>query len=522
VRRLRKVLIWTHRYLGIVLSAFFLMWFLTGIGMIYARGMPRLTPEVRLARLSPLDLSRVHIPAADAAHAAGVPNTRRTTLLTVLDRPAYRFAGRESPTVFADNGEVMPEIDAAGASAVAARFMDVDASKIPEPTVVSEPDQWTLQTRLPVYKVAVQDASGTELYISPQTAEVVQLTTRGSRTLAWVSTIPHFMYFRSLRLNTPMWNRVVVWVSGFGCVLAVVGIIIGILHFKPSKPLRLSRLSAYIPYTGWMRWHYILGLIFGILTLTWVFSGLLSMEPWDWTTADNSLEEATREAFPAGPGDLQHYPLIDPIAWQSVMGNARVKEIELVALMDEPHYIVRSASGLPPVSGPPDGGHQPYYVMRGIDPDRWVIAAEGLRLRREPFSAETIYGRLRKALPDIPAKESAMLTQYDSYYYSRDYRAPLPVLRMKMADADSTWLYVDPEVSQVVGRVNRLNRVERWLYNALHNLDFPFLYYHRPLWDGVVIVLSLGGAAVSSIGLLLGMRRLARGIWRTATSWLTS
>jgi hypothetical protein len=35
-----------------------------------------------------------------------------------------------------------------------------------------------------------------------------------------------------------------------------------------------------------------------------------------------------------------------------------------------------------------------------------------------------------------------------------DRHAPLPVLRVKLADADKTWLYVDPQVGQVVGRVN--------------------------------------------------------------------
>jgi hypothetical protein len=66
----------------------------------------------------------------------------------------------------------------------------------------------------------------------------------------------------------------------------------------------------------------------------------------------------------------------------------------------------------------------------------------------------------------------------------------------------------------VVGHVNRLNRVERWLYNGLHNLDFPFLYYNRPLWDAIVIVLTAGGAVVSGIGLLLAIKRLRRAAWR--------
>jgi hypothetical protein len=514
------MLVWTHRYLGIVLSAFFLMWFLTGIGMIYSRGMPRLTPEVRLARMAPLELAKIRLSAAEAARANDIDSPRNTTLTTVLDRPAYRFGGRGSRTVFADTGEELQEIGASEARAVAAQFMAMPESSIPEATVIEEPDQWTLQTRLPVYKFTLNDASGTELYISPTSAEVVQLTTRKSRMLAWVSTIPHFLYFRSLRLNSSWWTSAVVWTAGLGCILALAGILVGILHFKPSPPFRLSRLSSFIPYTGWMRWHYTLGLVFGILTLTWVFSGLLSMEPWDWTTVDNSLEDATRRAFPSGPGNLEQYPPIDAAAWRTTLGDAQIKEIEFARLMEEPHYVVRSASALAPVPGPPDGGHQPYYVMRGVDPERWVIAAKGLEVRQKGFNAEGIRQRLKHALPDAQPVESVLLTDYDYYYYSRDRQAPLPVLRLKMADADSTWLYIDPAVAQVVGRVNRLNRVERWLYNGLHNLDFPFLYYNRPVWDGIVIALSLGGAAVSGIGLMLGLRRVGRNAWKTAGSWV--
>ena len=522
MRLLRKTLIWTHRYLGIVLSAVFLMWFLTGIGMIYARGMPRLTPEVRLARLLPLNFENVEISPAEAAEIAGAGNPGRLTLTTVLDRPAYQFSARGTRTVFADNGETLAELSASSARRVAAQFMDLPESQIPDAAILSEPDQWTLQNRFPIYKFEVRDDAGTHLYVSPQSAEVVQLTTRSSRWLAWVSTIPHFLYFRSLRLDVGIWNSVVVWAAGLGCIVAAAGIFLGILHFKPSKPLRVSRLSSYIPYRGWLRWHFALGLVFGVLTLTWVFSGLLSMEPWAWTNSDESLVEAGRRAFPEGFGDLSRFPSIDTQALRNVLKGAAAKEVEFASIVDEPHYIVRGASGMAPIPGTPDGGHQPYYVMRGVDPERWVIAANGMRLREEPFPTETIQGRLATALPDIAVVETTWLDSYDWYYYSRDGRAPLPVLRLKMADADSTWLYVDPQVNQIVGRVNRLNRVERWLYNGLHNLDFPFLYYNRPLWDGVVIVLSLGGAALSAIGVILGVRRVTRGVRKTATSMTAS
>src|SRR5262245_4602343 len=100
----RKTLILTHRYLGILLSLMFVMWFVTGIGMIYSRGMPRLTPQVRLSRLSPLDLNQVRFSPSEALEKANMerPNGR-VTLLTVDERPAYRFGN--AGTVFADTGE---------------------------------------------------------------------------------------------------------------------------------------------------------------------------------------------------------------------------------------------------------------------------------------------------------------------------------------------------------------------------------------------------------------------------------
>src|SRR5262249_61541751 len=107
----RKWLILSHRYLGIPLSFFFLMWFASGIAMIFARGMPSLTPELRLQRLPALDLSAVKLSPAAALEKAqfdGVPS--RAILLTILGRPAYRFSRRGSVTVFADNGDMFDQV----------------------------------------------------------------------------------------------------------------------------------------------------------------------------------------------------------------------------------------------------------------------------------------------------------------------------------------------------------------------------------------------------------------------------
>ena len=434
-------------------------------------------------------------------------------MLMVMDRPAYRFNAGGPVTVFADTGEVLSEIGPAEATTIASRFMKVSEDKVHYIDLITKPDQWTLTQgrQMPLHKLAVDDASGAEVYVSPASAEIVVLTTRASRTLAWVSTIPHWLYFAALRTNTELWSNIVVWSSGIGCILALLGIVLGVVQFRYRRPVKL-------PYSGLMKWHYALGLFFGVLTLTWVFSGMLSMEPWDWTQQDE-VGEGVDQAFTGGELDFSQFPTIDPAAWQQVFGERPIKEVQFARIQDEPYYIVRSAPDEAPLMGAPDGGHQPYYVSRNLDSERLVVSANPLAIRSEPFSSDSITNRLKAALPDVPIVESQLLTEYDSYYYSRDGEVPLPVLRVKFNDPAKTWVYIDPEISQVVAQVQRNNRIERWLYNGLHSLDFSFWYYKRPLWDIGVIILSLGGAALSGIGVIMGFKRAWRNVKRKVKSW---
>ncbi|HEU4690758.1 MAG TPA: hypothetical protein VFS23_20455, partial [Vicinamibacterales bacterium] len=129
---MRKYLILFHRYLGIALSLIFVSWFASGIAMLYARGMPRLTSDLRLERLAPVDVSAVRLSAADALERAELSDApSRITLLTVMDRPAYRFTARgESTTVFADTGDLLIDIDAAQAQTVAAAFVRLPEDRL--------------------------------------------------------------------------------------------------------------------------------------------------------------------------------------------------------------------------------------------------------------------------------------------------------------------------------------------------------------------------------------------------------
>ena len=162
-----KWLILSHRYLGLALGLLFVVWFASGIGMIYARGMPSLTEELRLERLKPLDLESVRVMPLEAAERAGLGDSLvSVTLLMVMDRPAYRVDGGGAATVFADTGESMPELGPARAREVASRFMDVASERVRYERLLTRADQWTVSEReqLPLHKLSIDDERGTQLY----------------------------------------------------------------------------------------------------------------------------------------------------------------------------------------------------------------------------------------------------------------------------------------------------------------------------------------------------------------------
>ncbi len=493
----RKGLILVHRYLGIVLSALVVMWFVTGIAMIYAGGMPQLTQSARLEHLPPLDLSQIRMSPAEAAEHGNMTRTPgRLVLTTIMGRPAYRFDTGPSSIVFADTGDLLENVGATDAMAIASRFMQLPEGALHHVGVLTEPDQWTIgqSDQMPLHKITVDDAAGTELYVSESLAEVSMRTTRGSRSLAWVSAIPHWFFLVELRRHDSVWRQSILWTAGLGTLLALLGIALAVTQFSPSSPFRFSRIGSYIPYAGLMRWHYITGVIFGVFTLTWAFSGVLSIEPFDWSTGGGSGAGVAR-VLTGGGLDVSHFPPIDRAAWDESLSGSALKQVEFLRIQGEP-----------------------YYLVRGVDPKPLLVEANPLRVRREPFSTESLMSRIEQGNPGVPIVESEMIGDYDSYYYSQNRDTPLPVLRVKFDDPDATWMYVDPGMSRVVGRFTRRVRLERWISTGLHTLDFSFWYYNRPLWDIGVIVLCFGGAVSSGIGLFVGFKRLKRGAQRMIRS----
>src|SRR5262245_46538546 len=140
---LRKLIILSHRYLGIAISLLVVMWFASGILMIYTGGMPVIEPQDRLDRLEALRTDELRLSVAEAAQRAGfdpeVGFDGRVVLLMVAGRPAYRFGGNE--TVFADNGQMLEDLAPEVAQATAARFLNTTPEKLHLTGTIRQVDQ---------------------------------------------------------------------------------------------------------------------------------------------------------------------------------------------------------------------------------------------------------------------------------------------------------------------------------------------------------------------------------------------
>ena len=236
----RRLLIYAHRWLGIAGSLLFVVWFVSGIVMMYA-GMPSLTTEERLSRAPMLDLSRARVGVREAAVRVGVA-PRRIVVGMLGERPVYRFTGAGGfTTVYADTGAALDGLDAAAAVAVARRFAPEHAATLQYDARLRDPDQWTLQSRayFPLHRVRLGDDADTVLYVSDRTGEPVMQTTRQTRRLGYAGAVLHWLYFRPLRANGALWSDLVIWLAGLGCVLCLSGLVWGLWRVASSKAYRL-------------------------------------------------------------------------------------------------------------------------------------------------------------------------------------------------------------------------------------------------------------------------------------------
>jgi hypothetical protein len=472
----RQLHLW-HRWLGICIGMLVLLWFGSGIVMMYVP-YPELTEPERRTWLAPLDPARVHV-RADAAWAKtalkGVPIDVR--LNTVAGRPAWHF-GHDGTwhSVWADTGAplVVDEwvaSSSARSAAPHARSLSFEAIDL---------DQWTfgsVRVHQPLLRVTADDDVGSVVYVSSRTGELVRDTTRGERAWNWVGAVVHWLYVTPLRKHNDAWRLTVMWASGVALLLAVTGMVVGIQRLRVGRRYAGGRMS---PYQGWKGWHHWLGLTGGALIITWLFSGWLSVGPFGFPSGAG-VSAQDRLAFAGGAFDR------DDLA------------VDAAALL-------RAHPGTLELEWRRVGGTL-YLSALGRSGRTLLRAQDGAAITMLP---QSLMQHAAHAIRPGAAMETTLLTEADDYYYSHHRDAAFPVLRARFLLSDAPVFYIDAVHGRLAGYVDRDSRWNRWLFNGMHQMDFAFLRA-RPVWDVVVIGLCTVGSALTLTGLVLGWRRLRKG-----------
>lgn len=180
-------LVLLHRWLGVAFCLLFAMWFATGIVMHFVP-FPSLTEAERFAGLAAVDSARVTIDPSTAVEASGIEDAARVRLIQRTDGPVYVVSGSSQlRTIRASDatGAAVKSPDIALAAArdhARRRGMDISRASIVE---LADYDQWSVPNGFdrhrPLFRVALNDAADTAVYVSSVTGEIVLDTTRSER-----------------------------------------------------------------------------------------------------------------------------------------------------------------------------------------------------------------------------------------------------------------------------------------------------------------------------------------------------
>lgn len=477
-----RLLFLAHRYLGIGVGVLMAMWCLSGFVMMYV-SYPALDGRTRLAHLEPIDWK--HCCRISDAVLGDTDPVLSFRIEMLAGRPVLDLRQRPESFELIDlsTGTRMEQVSAEQAARVAAAFAGGPALGAAPGAAARarlidsiDFDQWTLEGipsgDRPLYHFDLRDGRGGELYVSSSTGRAVQLTSRRERFWNWLGAVPHWLYFADLRHRAWLWSEVVIYTSLVGCFLAATGLYIGLRQLISRPEGRWS------PYRGFNLWHHLTGLFFGVFVLTWVLSGLLSMNPWGLMESSGAGAERAR------------------ISGAPITGMQLREALQRLATAAPPRAVSLQSAQL-------DG--RPFVIASDSDGSRRRLTTAGapapLSEAELRFIAATLHGE---------PEHVSLLRREDAYYYGVPGSAvELPVWRVLPRDGSGARYYVDPVSGTLIADIDRAAQQYRWWHDALHRMDFAAAIRGRPQWDVLMWILMGGATMVCVTGVYLAYRRLA-------------
>lgn len=463
-----------HKWLGVIMFPVFLIWCLSGFVMLF-HSFPYYDSEQLFYKQTNLN-SFTH----------NIETIQDTTLspsslsLQVLNNQAiYLYKGKNYT---ASNFSLIEKYTKENLDQQVEELYQDTILKV---EVMEDLDIWIpwkhLTTAFPIYKYYIDDDSKTQVYFSQKTGRIVQETTQKSRFFAYIGAIPHLFYYKWLKLKPDLYRQLIIILAIIGMIVCLSGIIMG--FYMSLKSWRRSyKISNYRKWS--YRWHHILGLFFGLLLFTFLFSGMLyTIQIPQWIISQK--RELNFHQIWNGK-ELKTKDYVLPIS--KILSDPRFTKIKKIEWkqIDE----------------------KPYYFLYKMFQEPIIIDAETNDSGRvKIFTPQEIESIFAKRFRDTIAYTTSFISETDGYY---NINKPLSVLRFELNDADNTWIYIDSNNPGFLPSLNKSQRIRRWLYHGLHTFDIPYLFKHQILRKSILIVVLLFLSIISITGSILGIKYIKR------------
>ena len=230
-----------------------------------------------------------------------------------------------------------------------------------------------------------------------------------------MSAVLHGLYFTPLRRHESFWLSFVTWTALVATVICGLGIAIGVWRFSLSGRFRLKRVPSHSPYSGWMKWHHYVGLVFRLFAGTWAFSGALSLDPSDFLLGTPATVNQ-RYAATGGPIDLQ--PLtVDRLQRVAsvVEGSFTLKELDFLQFLGEPYFIAYVPPS-PSESAP--WRNSDISATTSLAINREYVLVSALRPEQGAFTRfenDEMWDVATAAMPGASLRDAVWLDEYDAY-----------------------------------------------------------------------------------------------------------
>jgi len=475
--RSNRWLTWFHRWAGVVLCLLFAMWFASG-AVLHFVGFPALSNHDRHRGSADLSFEQVTISPVEALER--VSNAKDIRLLERDGHAAYLVQTGSGgwSAIGAQSGAPLPDVTVSEARDIAESFGSAQAVSATGPIFY---DQWIVHQHFdpfrPFYRIRLNDAEQTDLYVSARTGEVLQRTRFAERAWNWVGAVVHWIYFTPLRQSWSTWNQVVWWVSLVALISVAAGTWLGIVRMLANRAAGRAGLS---PFRGWMRWHHLIGLFASVIVITWMLSGWLSM--------DHGRVFSMGRATDAQEARLRGMTVSD------VAQAATVESLRRMAPAAE-------------------------ITLNAIDDRAFLTAYES----RTGAGRVVFLNDVANVLPQLP--DSVMLEGIKRVWPSATTTAPQAgadglyrhaesagedAEGFVVGDGAAVRTYVDQLSGRFLVVMDLSRRSYAWIYYGLHTLEFPGLIEHPALRTFLVLFLLALGFLSSATGVVLSVKRLKR------------